>query len=131
MPQDHSGFGHLPTMAGHLFGPASRSFGDVAIVSVSRALALFLGLAASKPSKRRRGPLQPFTSSPLPRSMSKPCTGLYGALWASCEVNLHLPTCSSANSSFVTGDLGGRFDHSLSTKLFFLVFTLFLAPARN
>ena len=45
-PQDHSGFGHLPTMAGHLFGPAFRSLGDVAMDSVSRALALFLGLAA-------------------------------------------------------------------------------------
>lgn len=43
--QDHSRLGHLPTMADHLFGPAFRSLGDVTIVSVSRSLALFFGLA--------------------------------------------------------------------------------------
>ena len=120
-----------PNHGRSLFGLAFRSLDDVAMVSVSRSLALFLGLAGQTPSKRRRSPLQPFTNSRLSRSTSKLCTVFYGALRASCEVDLRLSACSSANPSFATGDSGRQFDHSLSTEFFFLVFTLFLVSASN
>ena len=88
----------------------------------------FLDCRAESPAERRRGPLWPFVAPSPASSQSKPCAGLYGALRGSCEVDLRLPACSSANLLSVIGDPRSRFDCPLNTDPFFLVFILFLVP---
>ena len=85
----------------------------------------FLDWPTESPLERRTGPLSLFASPQTSRSMSRLCTGLYGALRGSCETYLPIPQQIRRLSEVIPE---ADFTFRSAPSSFFLVFILFLVP---